>query len=181
MRNCLLPCSAMRFRALFNLQRSKKLLLISFISIASFVHAQQVTVTGRVASGDTSLSNVSVVVKGSSSGTLTDPNGRFSLSAPPNATLVFSSLGFDTREIKLNNRTQLNIVLESTTQQMEQVVVVGYGTQRKATLTGSVSSIKGSELAKTPTMNVTNSLGGRLPGLVTLTPSGEPGYDGSVL
>jgi TonB-linked SusC/RagA family outer membrane protein len=181
MRNCLLPSSVMRLWAIFKQHRSKNLLLISFIFITCFVHAQQVTVTGRVASGDTSLSNVSVVVKGTSSGTLTDANGRFSLSAPPNATLVFSSLGFNPREIKLNNRTQLDIQLESTTQQMEQVVVVGYGTQRKATLTGSVSSIKGSELAKTPTMNVTNSLGGRLPGLVTLTPSGEPGYDGSIL
>ena len=181
MRNCLLPCRVTPFRAAFQRRLSKKLFLILFVSSTSFLHAQQITIAGRVASGDTSLPNVSVQVKGTTSGTLTDANGRFTISAPANATLVFSSLGFNTREVKVNNQTQLDIQLQSTSQQLEQVVVVGYGTQRKATLTGSVSSVKGSELAKTPTMNVTNSLGGRLPGLVTVTPSGEPGYDGSIL
>jgi TonB-dependent SusC/RagA subfamily outer membrane receptor len=71
--------------------------------------------------------------------------------------------------------------MQSALQEMEQVVVVGYGTQRKATLTGSVSTVKGSDVMKSPSVNVSNSLAGRLPGLVAVNRSGEPGYDGSTL
>src|SRR5206468_7850834 len=81
----------------------------------------------------------------------------------------------------IQNRTTINIQLKSINPQLSDVVVVGYGTQKKATLTGSVTSVKGSEVIKSPAINVSNSLSGRLPGLVTVTPSGEPGYDGSIL
>ncbi|MEO7767294.1 MAG: SusC/RagA family TonB-linked outer membrane protein, partial [Ferruginibacter sp.] len=84
-------------------------------------------------------------------------------------------------EVKINNRSSIDVQLQEITRQMDEVVVTGYGVQRKATLTGSVSAIKGGELLKSPATNVSNSLAGRLPGLVTVTPSSEPGYDGSVL
>src|SRR5206468_7139102 len=108
-------------------------------------------------------------------------NGVFTINAHPNSTLVFSSLGYASREIKPGSRTSIDVQLQSTSQQLEQVVVVGYGTQRKATLTGSVASIKGTDVTKSPATNVSNSLAGRLPGLVTVTPSGEPSYDGTIL
>src|SRR5207248_241437 len=99
----------------------------------------------------------------------------------PDATLIFSSVGFNTIEEKVRNRKTVNMQLQSNTGQLSDIVVVGYGTQRKATLTGSVTSVKGSDVIKSPAVNVSNSLGGRLAGLVTVTPSGEPGYDGSIL
>ncbi|MDP9230149.1 MAG: TonB-dependent receptor plug domain-containing protein, partial [Bacteroidota bacterium] len=183
MRNCLLPWRGISFKSDCTMLPSQKLpfiLLIFFSTICSVLHAQ-ITVTGRVASGDTALASATVQVKGTSVGTSTDANGRFNIVAPSNATLVVSSLGYTTQEVKVNNRTSLNIQLQSVSQQMEEVVVTGYGTQRKATLTGSVASIKGSDLVKSPATNVSNSLAGRLPGLVTITPSSEPGYDGSIL
>ncbi|HUP12027.1 MAG TPA: SusC/RagA family TonB-linked outer membrane protein, partial [Niastella sp.] len=141
----------------------------------------QKTISGRVSSGDTALAGVSVHVKGTNVTTQTDAAGHFTITAAPNATLVFTSVGYSSYEAKAGQQSNLNVQLQSSTQQLEQVVVVGYGTQRKATMTGSVSSVKGTELAKSPNMNVSNSLGGRLPGLVTVTPSGEPGADGSIL
>lgn len=134
-----------------------------------------------MASGDTAVAGATVQIRGTTTATQTDAHGNFTINAPANATLVISSIGYSTQEIRANNRSNINVQLQSTTQEMQQVVVVGYGTQKKATLTGSVSTVKGSEVLKTPVMNVSNALGGRLPGLVTVTPSGEPGNDGSVL
>lgn len=153
--------------------------MISFLSSALF--AQQKTISGRVLSGDTAVSGVTVQIKGTNTGTQTDANGNFTINASSNATLVISSIGYTSQEVRTNNHSTLNVQLQSTTQEMQQVVVVGYGTQKKATLTGAVSTVKGSDVVKSPVMNVSNSLGGRLPGLVTVTPSGEPGADGSIL
>ena len=155
-------------------------LFLFFSLVSSSIFAQR-TVSGRVASGDTALAGVSVQVRGTNTATQTDANGNFTITAAPNATLIFSSVGYGTHEERVGNKSNLAIQLQSSTQQLEQVVVVGYGTQRRATLTGSVSSVRGTELAKSPNMNVSNSLSGRLPGLVTVTPSGEPGADGSIL
>jgi TonB-linked SusC/RagA family outer membrane protein len=152
---------------------------LTFCSMALF--AQQERVTGQVTSNDTALAAVTVSVKGSDVSTLTDENGRFSINAPRNSTLVFSYVGYGNQEIRVGNQSNLNVELQSANREMDEVVVVGYGTQRKATLTGSVAAVKGTELAKSPSINVSNSLGGRLAGLVTVTPSGEPGADGSIL
>ncbi|MBD0368878.1 MAG: TonB-dependent receptor plug domain-containing protein, partial [Flavisolibacter sp.] len=152
------------------------LLLFTFLSTALF--AQNV-VSGRVASGDTAVVGATVQVRGTNIATQTDANGRFTINAPANATLVISSVGFEAQEIKVGNRSSINIQMHSTAQEMQQVVVVGYGTQRKATLTGSVTSVRGSEIIKSPSINVSNNLVGRLPGLVAVNSSGEPGYDGS--
>jgi outer membrane receptor for Fe3+-dicitrate len=162
--------------------RKLKLLFLAFSTFLSMsIFAQQKTVSGRVATGDSAVAGATVTLKGTNTGTQTDANGRFTISAPANGTLVISSIGYATAEVKINNRTNISVPLQSALTEMQQVVVVGYGTQKKATLTGSVSTVRGSEVAKSPAMNVSNSLGGRLPGLVTVTPSGEPGADGSVL
>src|SRR5688500_5060432 len=84
-------------------------------------------------------------------------------------------------EVAVNGRAAVDVQMQGEAQGLGEVVVVGYGTQKKATLTGSVSAVRGSELTKSPAMNVSNSLAGRLPGLVTVTPSSEPGYDGTIL
>ena len=163
-----------------HLSKIFSLFLIFITSFSSVVQAQT-TVTGRVTSGDNALASASIQVKGTSTGTATDGDGRFTISAPASATLLISAIGYETIEVIINNRTAITVSLQSVSQQMEQVVVVGYGTQRKATLTGSVSAVKGADLIKSPATNVSNSLAGRLPGLVTITPSSEPGFDGSAL
>ena len=156
--------------------------VIILTTISMLALAQQRTVSGRVTGeGGAGLPGVTVSVKGTTTATQTDENGNYTLSVPPNATLMFSYVGYGSQEFRLSNQSTVNLALQSLNEEMQQVVVVGYGTQRKATLTGSVSTVKGAEIIKSPSTNVSNSLAGRLPGLVTVTPSSEPGYDGSIL
>lgn len=121
----------------------------------------------------------SVIVKGTNTGVTTDLDGNFTLAAPySEATLTVSYLGYAPQEIPINNRTHLDIVLVEDAKALENVVVVGYTTQKKATITGSVSTITTRELGQSPTANINNALAGRLPGLVvTQHGGGEPGFD----
>jgi TonB-linked SusC/RagA family outer membrane protein len=150
-------------------------LLLLFLGFFSFsVYAQQ-TITGKVTSRDSVLSNVSVQVKGTSSGTQTDPEGRFSISAPSNGTLVFSSVGFATQEVDINNRTSLNVVLLPSLIQMNEVVVVGYGTQRRSDVTGSVTTVPKDRLSQLPVTNVMQAVQGAVAGVNVSTTSSVPG------
>jgi TonB-linked SusC/RagA family outer membrane protein len=139
----------------------------------------QLQVTGTVSSKGVPLQDVTVSVKGSSASTLSDAQGKFSINAPANGTLVFSFVGKTTLEISLNGRSSVQVELEDESVNLGEVVVVGYNSQRKATLTGSISVVKGSDLVKSPQPNVSNSLAGRFSGLIINNRSGEPGYDGS--
>ncbi len=132
------------------------------------------TVSGRItsASGE-GLAGVSIAIKGSSAGTSTDKNGNFKISVPTNGTLIISSVGFETQEVSVNNQTSLNINLSAGSTALEQVVVVGYGTQRKRDLTGAVASIKGEELSKQPVQTPTQALQGKTAG-VQIISSGAP-------
>lgn len=121
------------------------------------------------------LIGVTVLVKGTSLGTVTDIDGNYSIDVPRNAMLTFSYIGYMPLEAKAENN--LEVLLAEDTQSLEEVVVVGYGVQKKASVTGSVSTVKGSEL-KTPGMaNVTNTFAGRMPGVVANNRTGEPGND----
>ena len=125
-------------------------------------------------------SNMSVLLKGSKSGVTTDNNGNFSISVPNSrSTLVFSAIGYQPQEITVGSQSNINVVLKSAeASQLDAVVVVGYGTAKKATVTGAVSTVKGSDVIKSPVMNVSNSLAGRLPGLTAVASRiGEPGYN----
>lgn len=119
----------------------------------------------------------SIIVKGTTHGTITDFNGDFSLNAPANAVLVVSYIGYKTQEIAVDGRKSLEIVLKEDTEVLDEVVVVGYGTQKKATLTGSVSQVGGDELKKVAAANLTNTLAGKTAGIIANTRSGEPGED----
>ncbi|MCD8166924.1 MAG: TonB-dependent receptor, partial [Bacteroides sp.] len=118
-----------------------------------------------------------VMVKGTTNGTITDLEGHFALQASADAILVVSYVGYVTQEIELRGRHSLTIRLKEDTGLLDEVVVVGYGTQKKETLTGSVVSVKGDEIRKSPAPNVSSSLSGKLPGLVVNQRSGEPGRD----
>lgn len=145
--------------------------------------AQQVEgkVTDETGQG---LPGVTVMVKNANIGAVTDVNGLYKLTIPDgieNPMLVFSFVGYIMQEIAVGNQSIINVKMREDLEQLEEVVVVGYGQQKKATVTGSVSTIGGKEIIQTPVTNVSNSLAGRLPGLTAVTRSGEPGADGSTI
>jgi TonB-linked SusC/RagA family outer membrane protein len=141
--------------------------------------SQEMSISGNVTSlaDGAPLPGVSIIVKGTTNGTQSDFDGNFSLEVLPDATLVFSYLGFATKEVVVNNQSTFNVGLEESAESLEEVVVLGYGTQKKTTLTASVSSVKGAELVDAPVASVANNLGGRLSGLLATQSSGEPGFD----
>ncbi len=138
-------------------------------------------ISGKVTDdGGLPLPGVTVVVKGTTNGTITDVNGSYNLSGVTgDVTLVFSFVGMRTQEFQVGDRSVVNVKMMEETIGLDEVVAVGYGVQKKATLTGSISDIKGEELAKSPQPNLTNSLAGHFSGLIVTNRTGEPGYDGS--
>jgi len=161
----------------------KVLYLVCLLFFAITMKAQTVTkVSGTVTDAQgTPLAGVTVNVKGTAVSTITDDDGRYSVDAGSTATLVFSYIGFSNEEVDVSGKKVINMALKSAAASLQDVVVVGYGTQKKATLTGSVATVSGNEIRKSPAPNVSNSLGGRLPGLVVVSRTGEPGNDGSLL
>ncbi|NCD72441.1 SusC/RagA family TonB-linked outer membrane protein [Mucilaginibacter agri] len=142
---------------------------------------QDMTVTGVVTDEQGApLPGVTVTVKGVSKGTTTDAKGHYSIHlATGEKTLVFNMVGYTIREMEVPANGILNVQIAAETKSLNEVVVVGYGTQKKATLTGSISQVKGAELVKSPQPNLSNALAGRMSGVVVNNRSGEPGYDGS--
>ena len=157
-------------------------LLLGFLlfSVCPEIKAQtKRQVSGKVISAEgEQLPGVSVVVKNEASGTVTDAEGRYTVTVPDNdATLVFSFIGFQTQEVPLANRSQVDVTLQVDTKALDEVVVIGYGTQKKVNLTGSVAAITSEDLTVVPVANTTTALAGKLPGLIAVQPSGEPGRD----
>jgi len=146
---------------------------------AGVIHAQ--AVSGKVTDAKSApLIGVTVAAKGTQTGTATDIDGNFRMNVPAGAnTLVFTYTGFESQEIPLDGRTSFNVILDEGSAGINEVIVVGYGTQKKATLTGAVTALGGTELIRSPAVDISNSLAGRLPGLVVIQTSGEPGNDGA--
>jgi TonB-linked SusC/RagA family outer membrane protein len=145
---------------------------------------QQIKVSGTITDASTSeaMAGVNIQVKGTATGAISDVSGKYTLLVTdPNATLVFSFIGYVSQEIPLGGKTTVDVALASEVTGLEEVVVVGYSTQRKVTVTGSVVSAKGDDIKKSPAVNLSNNLIGRMPGLTAVSRSGEPGYDGSTL
>lgn len=139
---------------------------------------QQKSVSGKVTdSSGTPLPGVSVVVKGTTTGVITDMDGKYTLAkVPENAMLQFSFVGMKTQEIKAEGNAMINVKLAEETVGLDEVVAVGYGTQKKVNLTGAVSSVKMDEISvNRPVSSVTNAMMGNIPGLVLTGNSGEPG------
>ena len=140
---------------------------------------QQKAISGKVVdSKGESIIGANVMEKGTTNGTITDFDGNFSLKVSANSTIVISYIGYQSIEVSAAQiKTGGQITLKEDTELMDEVVVVGYGTQKKATLTGSVSSIGGDDLKKISTANLTNTLAGKTAGVIANTRSGEPGAD----
>lgn len=158
----------------------KRLLLFAIVAaLGLHVFAQQRKVTGRVTADEdgSPVPGVTVLVKGTTNmGTITDTNGDFSLSVPQTgATLRFSFLGKIPREIPVGSGNVINVVMKSSTVGLDEVVVVGYGTQKKSDLTGAVSTVTGEKLRNTVTTNIDQALQGRVAGVQVTQNSGQPG------
>lgn len=168
-----LPCPGLAKVLLLSL-----ILQCSLISTALPYQTASVTVSGTVTSrGDgQSLPGVTVVVKGTNTGSVSDLDGKYTIEVP-NATdvLVFSSIGYLAQEVPVNNRSLINIIMEEDIANLEEVVVVGYGTQRKSDLTGAVASIKSDKLLDRQAFSVSQALQGRLPGVDVYANTAAPG------
>ena len=144
---------------------------------------QNKTVQGKVTdSGGQPLPGVSVVVKGTSHGIVTNVDGVFQLSGvPSNATLVFTFVGLKAKEVLVGNQTSINIVMEEETIGIEEVVAIGYGTQKRANLTGAVSTVSLPQMEKRTVAQTSLALQGLVPGVTVTQRSGKPGGDGGII
>ncbi|MEX0363527.1 MAG: TonB-dependent receptor plug domain-containing protein, partial [Allomuricauda sp.] len=151
------------------------LMLVSSCLFSSY--AQDRKITGNVKGSDNvPIPGVTIVAKGTSNGTTTDFDGNYSITVGPDVTsLIFSYIGFSTQEVGINDRTQIDITMIESTSELDEVVVIGYGTSRKSDLTGSVSSVGVADIEKVPTASITQNLGGRAAGVNVTTNSGVPG------
>ncbi|WP_020527028.1 SusC/RagA family TonB-linked outer membrane protein [Flexithrix dorotheae] len=158
------------------------LVLLNSKNLLAQQSANPIKISGQVTSeedGDP-LPGVSILIKGTNTGTTTNLDGNFTLSAPENSTLQFSFIGFQTQEVELGSKTNLNIALVPDMEQLDEVVVVGYGTQKKGNLTGAVGVTKGDVLENRPVVNVTDGLQGVVPGLNITPANGAPGSGASI-
>lgn len=157
-------------------------ILFVFLLLCSISFAQTIEIKGTVtdSKSNSPLPGVSVIVKNSSVGTTTDFDGRYLISVSPNDILVFSYIGFKTYEVSVSTSQTLDIVLQEDVAALEEVVVVGYGTQKKSVVTGAISRVKASDLANIPNGRVEQALQGRTSGVVIAANSGQPGSASTV-
>ena len=160
------------------MKKLKQLLLFSFIILgASLGYAQQ-SLSGSVVDGAGPLPGVTIIEKGTNNGTTSDFDGNYTLSTSgQDAVLVFTYIGFLTQEIPVGTSSTIDVQLIEDIQGLEEVVVTGYGTQKKATLTGSIATISGEALVKSASPNLGTALAGKVAGLYIDTGNGAPGAD----
>ena len=151
--------------------------------VNSYVWAQSRTITGKVTdAGGTGLPGVSVTVKGSTQGAVSDGNGGFSLSVPPNKnTLVFSYIGFVGQEIEIGSQSVINVALEEDATNLSEVVVVGYGTQKKSQMTGAISQVTSKQITEMPLTSLGQALQGRAAGVDVSQSGSKPGSAPKIL
>jgi TonB-linked SusC/RagA family outer membrane protein len=151
--------------------------LICFLLSTGFFGFSQSLVKGKIISAEdqAGIPGISILIKNTLQGTVTDAQGNYQIQASPEATLVFSGVGFISQEVAIANRTQIDITLETDTKNLEEVVVIGYGTQKKRDLTGSVSSLDVKEFNQGVQTSVDQLIVGRAPGVQVTQASSEPG------
>lgn len=150
-----------------------------FLLLQLNASAQERKISGTITGiNNDPLMGVTIVVKGTTMGTLSDMNGKFTLPIPSTAkTLAFSFIGMISQEVEIGASNVYNIVLSESLQNLDEVVVVGYGTQKKISVTGAVVSVGTVDLVKSPNATITNTLAGRVTGLATVQYTGQPGGD----
>ncbi len=159
-----------------------KIVMLSFISLISLsTLAQQKRITGKIigAEDSTVLNGVSVSVKGTRTGVTSDKDGLFAINANTGSTLVFSYIGFNDKEVVVGAGNNITVRLSAGNNNLNTVVVIGYGTQKKKEQTAAISTVSGKDIVKSPVSDATNSLVGRVPGLFSQQRSGLPGDNGA--
>ena len=163
----------MRTRLLQHLQKKttwfKSIVALTCLLLTSAsAFAQTKTVTGTVTdAANEPLIGASVLVQGTSTGTITDMDGKYSISVTPDDVLAFSYVGMTSQSVKVGAQTVINVTLKEDSQVLAETVVIGYGSAKKRDLTGSITNIKGEELANKPAMNPLSSLQGKVAGVQT--------------
>ncbi|WP_344785692.1 TonB-dependent receptor [Postechiella marina] len=160
-----------------------KLCFFALICIIStnVVQAQSATISGVVSGGEGEpLAGASIIVKGTATGAVTDFDGNFLLSAKPQDVLVFSYLGYVTKEVTVGSQTLINVSLKEDLSTLDEVVVVGYGTQTKKEITGAVAQVKAEDIMNTATSDLGSALQGQIAGVSVTSSSGEPGSEANV-
>ncbi|SFE80749.1 TonB-linked outer membrane protein, SusC/RagA family [Thermoflexibacter ruber] len=165
--------------------KMKKLLLFSLMTILpiALLFAQGRQVKGKITSSEDGLPipGVNVLVKGTQTGSITDAEGKFAISVPSdNAVLVVSYVGFISQEIPVGNQSEINVTLQADTKTLQDIIVVGYGTQSKSQLTGAISSVSSKEIAEIPVRSVQQALQGRAAGVDIVNTNNRPGSEPSV-
>ena len=159
-------------------------MILCFVAFLTFGIAQA---QGQKVSGDVTdaagaaIPGVSVSVKGTTQGAITDASGKYSISAGAKSTLVFSSIGFKTEEIAVNSRSIISVKLEDDAAALSEVIVVGYGTQKKSQLTGAISSVSAKQITEMPLTNLGQALQGRIAGVDVSQSGSKPGATPNVL
>ncbi|MTI22814.1 TonB-dependent receptor [Fulvivirga sp. RKSG066] len=160
----------------------KKILLIHFMLLMSIAGFSQTTVSGKVTdSGGEALPGVNVLVKGTTTGTVTDIEGNYTVTANENATLVFSFVGFVSEEIQVGGQSTINILLTEDVTSLQEVVVIGYGSQKKSVSTAAISTVDAEQVEKMNLPNVGRSLQGMASGVTVTGASGAPGSNPTIL
>jgi TonB-dependent starch-binding outer membrane protein SusC len=156
------------------------LVFLAFIGLSAF--AQDIQITGKVTNADdgSTLPGVSVLVKGTDVGAMTNIDGVYSLKAPANATLVFSYVGMITQDVPVNSATSIDVAMAADVTGLEEVVVIAYGTKTKEALTGSVGIVNNENLENVPMTSVDKILKGYSPGVFSASASGQPGSSAAV-
>ena len=152
-------------------------------SSAAAPRSSGITVSGQVTDADgNALVGVSVIESGTTNGTATDGDGRYSIQVKSAASLLsFSYLGYKSAEFAVSTRTRLDVTLEEDSARLEDVVIIGYGTQTKASITGALSTVDTEGLVKAPVASITNVLAGSVPGVATVQTTGQPGNDSATI
>ncbi|MDR0712280.1 MAG: TonB-dependent receptor [Prevotellaceae bacterium] len=154
----------------------RAIMLPALALTCSYVSAQELYVSGTVRGNDGDpLVGVSVVLKGSTKGAITDAGGSYTIQAPADGTLVFSFLGMAEKEEPINGRGRIDVTLSESDKELDEVVVIGYGTVRKRDLTGAVASVKTSDIVGVPTANPIDAIQGKVPGMDIVRSSGKAG------
>ncbi len=158
----------------------QRFMLVALLSIAVVANAQKINVTGRILdSQQNPLPGAGVVINGTNSGTTADLDGNYTISAPADAVLEFSYLGYESQMVNVNSRAIINVVLEEESNFLNETVVVGYGTQKKVNLTGSVATTDYAELSKSrPITSAAAALSGMNAGVMVRQTSSNPGNEG---
>jgi len=164
-----------------NLIRRHLSIMLFFFTVAFFSRAQDIPVSGKVTdSNDSPIPGTSVNIEGTTIGTTTDKEGTYNINAPADANLVFNFIGYVPQTIPVNNRSVIDVVMETDIKKLDEVVVIGYGQMKRSDLTGSVVSVSSDAIEKSVTTTIDQVLQGRAAGVQVQQNSGAPGSSSSI-